>query len=107
MREYPDRSRDRLSPEQIEMLDHGRGDRRLDSYFFSFEATGVEPIDRILAAIARAGKAYHSTESWDESADFRSEDGPSHIDLIQSAANSAADAYPKVTTDTNRTGRTT
>jgi len=94
MRQWIDRSKDRLSPEQIEMLDNGRGDRRLDAYFFSFEPTGVVEVDRILAAIARAGKAYHSTEMWDESSDYE-DDGPSFIELIQSAANSAADRTPE------------
>lgn len=95
MTQWVDRSKDLLTDAQIEKLDNGRGDRRLDAYYFGFRATGVQEIDRILAAIARAGKAYHSTESWDEG-DWDDPDGPSFIDTIQSAANSAAAQYPQV-----------
>ena len=41
--------------------------RRLDSYYFSFEPTGCDPVDAILEAVARAGKGYHHTESWSDS----------------------------------------
>lgn len=59
----------------------------INSYFIGFEATGVPAIDAILVAIAKAGKAYHSTEYWnDEGLDG----GPSHNDLIQEAADKAA-----------------
>jgi len=39
---------------------------RLDAYYYGFDPTGVEAIDRILSAIACAGKAYHLTEDWQE-----------------------------------------
>jgi len=39
---------------------------RMDAYYYSFTPTGVEAIDRILSAVACAGKAYHHTEDWGE-----------------------------------------
>lgn len=78
-----------LTPAQIEVLD-SRGDRKFDAYYISFEPTGNEAIDRILVAIARAGKLYHSTEWWHEE-DF-AVDGATPADLIQIAANTAAKA---------------
>lgn len=40
--------------------------KSFDAYYYSFDATGCEAIDRILEAVARAGKAYHHTEMWSE-----------------------------------------
>ena len=37
---------------------------RMDAYYYGFERTGVEAIDRILSAVACAGKAFHHTEEW-------------------------------------------
>jgi hypothetical protein len=59
----------------------------LNAYYFSFEPTGVEAIDAILAAVAQAGEAYHHTESWSEPGS----DGLSEVDRIQAAADAAAD----------------
>lgn len=39
---------------------------RLRAYYFGFNPTGVEAIDRILSAVACAGKAYHNTSEWQE-----------------------------------------
>lgn len=64
-----------------------RGDRYLSAYYFAFTATGDERIDRILAAIAAAGKSFHSTDGWTD--DYTGE-GWDYIDLIQAAANDAA-----------------
>ena len=65
---------------------------RLKAYYYEFEPTGVEEIDRILSAVACAGKAYHHTESWyDETPSyelfFR---GDNPIEWIQNAAHDAA-----------------
>lgn len=66
---------------------------RMNAYYYSFTPTGVEAIDRILSAVACAGKAYHHTEGWSESANppeyLRGEDP---IEWIQNAANDAAAA---------------
>jgi hypothetical protein len=37
---------------------------RLNAYYFGFDSTGNEDIDRILSAVACAGKAYHLTKDW-------------------------------------------
>lgn len=76
-------------------------DARMDAYYFSFDRTGVGAIDSILLAIARAGKAYHHTEDWNDDEPWTSnktghtfhpgpEPGMSYVDLIQQAANEAA-----------------
>ena len=56
------------------------------AYYYTFLGTGCVPIDSILAHIANAGGAYHDTSQWDD-------DEPSYIDLIQKAANEAADEH--------------
>lgn len=59
---------------------------RLNSYYFSFDATGIGIIDRILQAVRDAGKAYHHTEGWmDDEGGKKTE-----ADKIQDAANEAA-----------------
>ncbi len=37
---------------------------RMDAYYYGFDATGCIEIDRILSAVASAGKAHHHTEGW-------------------------------------------
>ena len=59
---------------------------RMDAYYYGFDSTGVMEVDRILSAVARAGKAYHSTDQWAE--DAYGEGSPEN--WIQSAANDAA-----------------
>jgi hypothetical protein len=61
---------------------------RMDAYYYSFSLTGVLPVDWILSAVATAGKHYHHTESWSDD-----DDGPSEADVIQSAAQSAAESF--------------
>lgn len=63
---------------------------RMNAYYYSFRRTGVIEIDRILSAVASAGKGYHHTESW---AYVGSDGEPSYIDLIQGAADKAAKAW--------------
>lgn len=75
-----------MSNRLTEALDKGD---YINSYFIGFDATGVPTIDAILVAVARAGKAYHSTEFWN---DEGLNGGPSHNDLIQAAADTAAAA---------------
>ena len=66
---------------------------RLDAYYFGFDSTGNEDIDRVLSAVACAGKAYHHTENLTE--DIAMPYEPSHrggscVEWIQNAANDAA-----------------
>ena len=64
-------------------------DRRLDAYYFGFDATGQPTIDAILSAVAHAGKAYHHTDTWaDEGPGWGG--GLSYVELIQAAAADAA-----------------
>lgn len=67
---------------------------RMDAYYFGFTPTGIEVVDRILSAVACAGKAYHHTESWTEPAtpyeDFLR--GATCAEWIQYAAADAASA---------------
>ncbi len=68
------------------MLDE-RGDRAMSAYYYGFDRTGVEAVDRILAEVAWAGKAYHLTEQWDT---VDEESSLSVIDRMQAAASEAA-----------------
>jgi hypothetical protein len=66
---------------------------RLDAYYFGFDSTGNEDIDRVLSAVACAGKAYHHTSDWTEPIAKPYE--PTHrggtcAEWIQNAANDAA-----------------
>ena len=72
-------------PPQVEgvLVDFGR---RLDAYYYGFDATTSVVIDDILSAVAIAGKMYHATECWNE----EQPDGMSPVDVIQETANRAA-----------------
>lgn len=73
---------------------------RLDAYYYGFEPTGDEQIDRILSAVACAGKAYHRTESWGEEMSYGTPNGAPEpflrgkcpVEWIQNAAIDAAQA---------------
>lgn len=68
-------------------------DARMDAYYYGFDHTGVQAIDRILSEVADAGKAYHSTECWTDVYPpewARHGDTRCHQDRIQSVANEAA-----------------
>jgi hypothetical protein len=68
-------------------------DWRMDAYYFGFDHTGVAMIDRILSAVAHAGKAYHHTEDWtDECSPPEHLRGGTCAAWIQYAAKDAADA---------------
>lgn len=60
---------------------------RMDAYYYGFTFTGRIEIDRILSAVATAGKMYHHTSDWNEA-----ENGPAPVEMIQTAANEAAKA---------------
>lgn len=65
---------------------------RLDAYYYGFKPTRVPEIDRILSAVAAAGKAYHDTSQWTEpTGAFRGHDGVAPVDWIQNAADAAAE----------------
>lgn len=64
---------------------------RMSAYYYGFTHTGVEQIDKILSAVACAGKAFHHTDCWnDETFPYEGHTGASPIEWIQNAANEAA-----------------
>lgn len=64
----------------------------LSGYYIDFEPTGEFAIDLILSAVARAGKAYHSTDCWNDETPLYDDRfrGECPVDWIQNAANDAA-----------------
>lgn len=72
---------------------------RMNAYYFGFTPTGAESIDRILSAVACAGKAYHHTEGWTESIEPYDENfrGGTCAEWIQNAAKDAAEAVASLT----------
>jgi hypothetical protein len=66
----------------------------MDAYYYSFTPTGNCHIDRILCAVASAGKAFHHTDCWQEETAFPYADccGKTPMEWIQNAANDAAAA---------------
>lgn len=44
----------------------GAIDLRMNAYYYSFSKTGCYGVDRILSAVACAGKAFHNTDCWTE-----------------------------------------
>lgn len=89
-------------PERVEL--------NFRSYYLGLNATGQYEIDLILSAVARAGKAFHSTEGWIE--DTYPEEpfiGETWKDRIQNAAVVAAtalsDARAEIARLTTETGR--
>ena len=65
--------------------------RCMDAYYYGFDATGSETIDKILGAVACAGKSYHHTENWDEEVCvYDDHTGKTPTEWIQNAAIEAA-----------------
>lgn len=69
---------------------------RMNAYYYGFTPTGDPAIDKILSAVACAGKAFHHTDCWgDEAYDGEAPEphsGKTPIDWIQNAADEAARA---------------
>jgi hypothetical protein len=66
---------------------------RMDAYYYKFDETGNVAIDKILSAVACAGKCFHHTEEWGDKVDSGYAPhlrGDSPIEWIQNAANDAA-----------------
>jgi chromosome segregation ATPase len=62
------------------------GKLRLYAYYYGFDATSCEAVDRILSAVAIAGKMYHGTDQWTDEQDGE----PTPVAVIQAAADEAA-----------------
>ena len=73
---------------------------KMHAYYYGFLETGVYEIDKILSAIACAGKSYHHTEDWNDE-EWPNNDcwshyghsGKSCIEMIENAASEAAKAW--------------
>lgn len=66
-------------------------DRRMDAYYYGFDSVGHDAIDKVLSAVACAGKAYHHTEDWaDPSTPRDDHTGDTPVAWIQNAAKEAA-----------------
>ncbi len=63
--------------------------RYLRAYYHEFTPTGRDEVDAVLEAVARAGRAYHSTAEWDEPIKY-GKDGPNFWDFIQERADASA-----------------
>lgn len=66
---------------------------RMDAYYYGFDMTGIAIIDRILSAVACAGKSFHHTQDWNDEVSPYGEHlrGNSPVEWIQNAANDAAE----------------
>ena len=73
--------------------------KRLENgaYYYSFQPTGCAVVDLILGAVSVAGKRYHHTEGWGDD-DY----GPSCVEVIERAANEAADEIDRLNDDWQR-----
>jgi hypothetical protein len=66
--------------------------RRMDAYYYGFDETGVDVIDKVLSAVACAGKAYHHTDDWTEDCSaYEDHTGDNPVAWIQNASKEAAD----------------
>jgi hypothetical protein len=72
----------------------GKKPRRMDGYYIGFDPTGSFAIDKILGAVACAGKAYHHTECWeDETRPYDDHTGNRPTEWIQNAAIAAVSHF--------------
>lgn len=68
-------------------------DKWASAYYYSFQLTGVEKVDNLLRAIARAGKSFHHTDQWADPQEWLGH--KSYVDLIQESANELAEEFAK------------
>lgn len=70
---------------------------RMNAYYYGFRSTGVELVDRVLSAVAHAGKGYHHTEGWTEPVpDYEPFRGGDYVEWIQNAAVDTAQALRSI-----------
>jgi len=62
----------------------------MEAYYYSFDRTKVDEIDKILSAVAEAGAAYHKTYEWNDATPGPFFKGRTPIECIQGAAQEAA-----------------
>ena len=77
--------------------------RRMSAYYYRFDPTGIEAIDKVLGAVACAGKAFHLTADWnDECGPYDDHTGATPIEWIQNAAVEAGDEIDRLRTENER-----
>ena len=63
---------------------------RMGAYYYGFAQTGARAVDKVLSAVACAGKAFHHTSEWNDDAKWDGHKGETPVDWIQNAADEAA-----------------
>jgi hypothetical protein len=63
---------------------------RMGAYYYGFAQTGARVVDKVLSAVACAGKAFHHTSEWNDDAKWDGHTGETPVDWIQNAADEAA-----------------
>jgi hypothetical protein len=77
--------------------------RRMDAYYYDFEFTKNASIDKILGAVACAGKAYHHTQDWcEKTSPYDDHTGETPTEWIQNAALEAADEIERLRAENDR-----
>lgn len=72
-------------------------ERRMEAYYYEFGATGVDAVDKVLSAVACAGKAFHNTAAWCEhTAPYDDHTGACPVEWIQNAAIEAANEIDRL-----------
>ena len=79
-------------------------ERRMDAYYYGFTHTHVPAIDKVLGAVACAGKAFHHTDDWADECRSQYDDhaGAAPVDWIQNAAQEAADTITRLQAEVER-----
>jgi hypothetical protein len=70
-----------------------REEMRMDAYYYGFDKTGEHAVDKVLSAVACAGKALHHTDEWSTyvvEGDYGHGEKLTPIEWIQNAAKEAA-----------------
>lgn len=77
------------------------------SYYVNLTPTGAYPIDLVLSAVARAGKAYHHTSDWLEPDAYPEApfEGDTWRDRIDNAGKRAAELVIALQTENDRLKR--
>jgi hypothetical protein len=63
---------------------------RMGAYYYGFAKTDSRVVDKVLSAVACAGKAFHHTSEWNDDANCPGHVGDTPVDWIQNAADEAA-----------------
>lgn len=71
--------------------------RRYDAYYYGFNPTEEDSVNKILSAVAIAGKGYHHTDGWtEEKDDYSDYTGGSYAGWIENSAKECAREITKL-----------